>query len=46
MVRGSSILNDEKKKNSQVNPRKTTGNMASINTELVLFFHIWLCKPK
>jgi hypothetical protein len=36
----SSELRDKKKKNSHVRPIKITGNMASINIELVLFLHI------
>jgi hypothetical protein len=40
------MLNDIKKKNSQVNPKKTTGNMARISKELVLFRLICDCNPK
>jgi hypothetical protein len=36
----SSELKEEKKKNSHASPKKITGNMNNINTELVLFFQI------
>ena len=42
IVTGSCELKESKKKKSHVSPRKITGNMNNINTELVLFFHIWL----
>lgn len=46
IITGSFELKDKKKKKSQVNPKKITGNINKINTELVLFLFIWLCNPK
>src|ERR1035437_3784436 len=46
MVLCSSEFKDKKKKKSHVKTKKTTGNITNMTTELVLFLHIWLCKPK
>ena len=46
IVRCSSEPNDKKKKNSHVSTKKMTGNITNNSTELELFLHIWLCKPK
>jgi hypothetical protein len=42
----TSELKERKKKKSHVRTKKTMGNITNISTELVLFLHIWLCKPK